>query len=109
MLVRRFSLSAYVGCFSTDTIQTVCNPQCHVVTFSRWSSMKVNAVRLGNVTILLDVTPSNLLLHHYHLHPCHFVFLKSKNLAAKQLPTLESPSAYVLISRGTLIKNCIEC
>ena len=42
---------------------------------------------LGNVTNLLDVTPSNQLLHHYHLQPFHFVLFKVKNLVAKQHPT----------------------
>ena len=42
---------------------------------------------LGNVTNLLDVTPSNQISHHYHLHPFHFVLFKVKDLVAKQHPT----------------------
>ena len=42
---------------------------------------------LGNVTHLLDVTPSNSLPHPLHLHPFHFVLFKFKDLVAKQHPT----------------------
>ena len=38
----------------------------------------------GYVTYLLDVTPSNLLPHPYHLHPFHCMF---KDLVAKQQTT----------------------
>ena len=39
---------------------------------------------LGNITYLLDVTPSNPLSHHYHLHPFYFVLFTFKVLVAKQ-------------------------
>ena len=38
---------------------------------------------LRNATYLLDIT--NLLPHHYHLYPFHFVLFK--DLVAKQHPT----------------------
>ena len=43
--------------------------------------------RLGNITILLDVTLGTHCHTHYHLHPFHFVLFKVKDLVAKQHPT----------------------
>ena len=48
--------------------------------------------RLGNVTNLLNVTPSNPLVHH--LHPFHFELFKFKDLAAKQHPTIQYTTAH---------------
>ena len=64
---------------------------------------------LGNVTYLLDVTPSNLLPRtHYHLHIFHFVLFRFKELVAKQHPTNSHARTYMYTHVYTHVHtNCM--